>query len=70
VNSVLPGSTTSEGAKEAYGSEHFTKAPQGRAIPRVQMPEDLVGTVLFLASANSDFITGQALVVDGGVALY
>jgi 3-oxoacyl-[acyl-carrier protein] reductase len=70
ANSVLPGSTASEGAMEAYGSDHFTSAPQGRAIPRVQMPEDLVGTVLFLASSDSDFMTGQSLVVDGGVALY
>lgn len=70
VNSILPGSTASEGTREAYGADHFTRPPQGRAIPRVQLPEDLVGTVIFLASTDSDFMTGQALVVDGGVALY
>jgi 3-oxoacyl-[acyl-carrier protein] reductase len=70
VNSILPGSTASEGTREAYGADHFTRVPAGRAIPRVQIPEDLVGTVVFLASSDSDFITGQALVVDGGVAMY
>ena len=33
---------------------------------RHEVPEDLTGTVLFLASDESDFITGQTIVVDGG----
>ena len=37
-----------------------------RAIQRDELPEDLVGTVVFLASPGSDFITGQTIVVDGG----
>ncbi len=37
------------------------------ALGREQYPEDLVGTVVFLASADSDFITGQTINVDGGV---
>jgi 3-oxoacyl-[acyl-carrier protein] reductase len=41
-------------------------ATQTRAIKRVQVPEDLVGAVAFFASPDSDFITGQTLVVDGG----
>ena len=39
-----------------------------RALKRVQLPKDLVGTMLFLASPLSDFMTGQTLAVDGGVA--
>ena len=39
-----------------------------RALKRVQLPKDLVGTRLFLASPLSDFMTGQTLAVDGGVA--
>ena len=37
-----------------------------RALKRVQVETDLVGTVLFLSSPESDFMTGQLLNVDGG----
>jgi 3-oxoacyl-[acyl-carrier protein] reductase len=38
-----------------------------RALKRVQMPQDLVGAMLFLSSPLSDFMTGQTVAVDGGV---
>ncbi len=41
-------------------------AASDRAIPRLQMPEDMLGAVVFFSSSHSDFITGQTLVVDGG----
>ena len=37
-----------------------------RSIKRLQTPDDLLGTLVFLASSDSDFMTGQAIVVDGG----
>lgn len=37
-----------------------------QCVKLLEVPEDLVGTLLFLASPGSDFITGQSLVVDGG----
>ena len=37
-----------------------------RAFKRDAYPEDLTGTLVFLASGDSDFITGQSIVVDGG----
>ena len=37
-----------------------------RSIKRLQTPDDLMGTVVFLCSSDSDFMTGQAIVVDGG----
>jgi len=37
-----------------------------RAFKRDGYPEDLLGALVFLASADSDFVTGQSLVVDGG----
>jgi NAD(P)-dependent dehydrogenase (short-subunit alcohol dehydrogenase family) len=41
-----------------------------RAIKREQVPEDVVGACIFLASAESDFITGQIIAVDGGSAMH
>jgi NAD(P)-dependent dehydrogenase (short-subunit alcohol dehydrogenase family) len=43
---------------------------KGRAFKRDELPEDLVGTVVFLASPASDFMTGQTIVVDGGLAMH
>jgi 3-oxoacyl-[acyl-carrier protein] reductase len=40
-----------------------------RAIQRDETPDDLVGTVSFLASADAAFMTGQTLIVDGGSAM-
>ena len=42
----------------------------GRAFKREEMPEDLLGTMVFLASAESDFMTGQTVVVDGGLVMH
>jgi len=42
----------------------------GRAIERAQLPADLVGAVMFLSSAASDFMTGQTINVDGGKAMH
>lgn len=70
VNTIMPGSVASEGAITAYGPEFFERNKGGRSIKRVQEPEDLVGTVVFLSSSDSDFVTGQAIVVDGGHSFY
>jgi 3-oxoacyl-[acyl-carrier protein] reductase len=68
VNAIAPGSTLSE----ENPTEDIIKMRQARlsdrALKRVQMPQDLVGTVLFLSSPLSDFMTGQTVAVDGGVA--
>lgn len=70
VNAIAPGSTLSE----ENPNEEILRLRQGRvqdrALKRVQLPQDLVGTVLFLASSLSDFITGQTLVVDGGAVMH
>ena len=45
-------------------------AARGRAFARIEEPDDVVGTALFLASADSDYMTGQVLVVEGGGILH
>jgi 3-oxoacyl-[acyl-carrier protein] reductase len=68
VNAIAPGSTLSE----ENPSEEVVKMRGARvgdrALKRVQLPKDLVGTMLFLASPLSDFMTGQTVCVDGGVS--
>jgi NAD(P)-dependent dehydrogenase (short-subunit alcohol dehydrogenase family) len=70
VNCVVPGSTLSEEKPAEDVVRMRTAAADERALKRVQRPEDLVGAVLFFASADSDFITGQSLVVDGGAFMH
>ena len=41
-----------------------------RAIKREVTPEDLCGTLVYLVSAESDFVTGQVVVVDGGSVMH
>jgi 3-oxoacyl-[acyl-carrier protein] reductase len=69
VNAVAPGLTTTD-AVMAHGQEAAERSIRTRAIPRAQTPEDITGTVVFLASAASDFMTGQLLVVNGGSVLH
>jgi 3-oxoacyl-[acyl-carrier protein] reductase len=69
VNAVAPGFTESE-AGLAAGEETARRAVAGRALKRPERPEDLAGTVVYLLSADSDFVTGQTLVVNGGYVMH
>ena len=69
VNCIAPGSTLSEEEPTEGVLKMRNAATSNRAIRRVQKPEDLVGAVAFFASPDSDFITGQTLVVDGGAVM-
>jgi NAD(P)-dependent dehydrogenase (short-subunit alcohol dehydrogenase family) len=70
VNSLAPGFTLSENvAKHEVHVKLGEVTRMSRAIPRDETPDDLVGTVSFLASDDASFITGQTLVVDGGSAM-
>jgi hypothetical protein len=42
---------------------------KGQPIPRAGHPEDIAGMALFLASDDSEFVTGQAMIVDGGLTV-
>ena len=70
VNCIAPGGTFSEDPADTGALEKRKKAAEQRAISRVEYPEDLVGTAVFLASSDSDFITGQTIVVDGGAIMH
>ena len=70
VNCIAPGSTLSEEHPDASTLQMRERAAGDRAIPTMERPEDLVGTVAFLASHDSDFMTGQTMVVDGGSAMH
>ena len=64
-NAVLPGLTHTV-ATEAQGEEQRRATWQAQAIQRFAEPEEIVGPVLFLTTDDAAFMTGQALVVDGG----
>jgi NAD(P)-dependent dehydrogenase (short-subunit alcohol dehydrogenase family) len=68
VNTIAPGFTLSDGvlANRTQVEQLQEVSAKARVLVRDQYPEDIVGAVLFFASAQSSFITGQSLVVDGG----
>lgn len=70
VNCIAPGSTLSEEQPGEDVVRMRTRAADARALKRVQTPADLTGAAVFFLSADSDFITGQTLVVDGGACMH
>jgi NAD(P)-dependent dehydrogenase (short-subunit alcohol dehydrogenase family) len=68
VNSLSPGYILSDTGLEnaTHVEEERVPVRNSRAFKRDGYPEDLIGTLVFLASSDSDFITGQSIVVDGG----
>lgn len=68
VNAIAPGYTLSMDDEDVDDSVKATdqRSINNRALARSEKPEDLVGTVIFLCSSDSDFITGQTMAVDGG----
>jgi 3-oxoacyl-[acyl-carrier protein] reductase len=69
VNSIAPGLTATEANKiQPSCEEMFAGALAMQCIKKREEPEHLVGAAVFLASEESDFVTGQLLIVDGGAA--
>jgi NAD(P)-dependent dehydrogenase (short-subunit alcohol dehydrogenase family) len=68
VNAIAPGLVANEASERVSGTDYIAASAAQRAIARPMDAADLVGTLLFLASPASDFMTGQTLVVDGGKA--
>ncbi|MBI2998776.1 MAG: 3-oxoacyl-ACP reductase FabG [Deltaproteobacteria bacterium] len=68
VNAVAPGLIHHEGMN---APKEFTEFQlQARSLKRLEVPEDLIGAIIYLASSDSDFVTGQTIVVDGGNVLH
>ncbi|HET8569009.1 MAG TPA: SDR family NAD(P)-dependent oxidoreductase [Candidatus Limnocylindria bacterium] len=70
VNLVCPGSTLSEEDPDEKTIAMRTDPVKTRCIQRIERPADLVGTISFLMSDDSAFITGQTFLVDGGSAMH
>ncbi len=68
VNCIAPGFTMSEGVKSNPKVVEALRdvSVAARTIQRDQVPEDVVGAVVFLCTPAADFITGQTMVIDGG----
>jgi len=67
VNSIGPGYTATEASLGQNGSDKiFDGVIAAQCLKRREEPRDLPGTAVFLASSDSDFITGQYILVDGG----
>lgn len=71
VNCIIVGLTESEGVKN-HKQLGNAKAPTiaARVIKREMLPKDLLGTLYYLSSEDSDFMTGQSINVDGGALNY
>ena len=72
VNTLAPGLVVTEAVRAhpdwKTATLEFNVAI--RAIKREAIPEDMCGTLVYLCSSESDFVTGQMLVVDGGSVMY
>jgi glucose 1-dehydrogenase len=69
VNVIEPGWIDTPGEHETFGSEAIRQAAPELPWGRLGTPEDIGKAAAFLASADADYITGAALLVDGGFCL-
>jgi len=75
INTVCPGLTETgmlESFMQGAGNPDKLREAYTRAVPigRLGKPDDIAGAVLFLASDDADFITGQTISVSGGLTMH
>ncbi len=70
VNALSPGLIQSETVQEHDFKEMSEAIANNSAIPRLEYPDDLVGTAAWLASDDAAFVTGQNISVSGGLSLH
>jgi 3-oxoacyl-[acyl-carrier protein] reductase len=68
INSVEPGNIISEGF-DALGSDHYNNMIRAIPLGRLGTPDDVANAILFLASKEASYMTGQSLIIDGGQTL-
>jgi NAD(P)-dependent dehydrogenase (short-subunit alcohol dehydrogenase family) len=66
-NSISPGLIRTEGGSKNVQGEMLTVMERNTLTPRLGLPEDIAATVAFLASDDGAFVTGQDIMVDGGM---
>jgi 3-oxoacyl-[acyl-carrier protein] reductase len=69
VNAIAPGVTLTEATKKIVPEEMASALVMFSALRKPLQPDDLSGTAVFLASDDSNLMTGQVLVVDGGMVM-
>ena len=69
VNAIAPGQIGTEATLGLIPAERLERMSATQAIGRTGLPEDLCGAVVFLLSDGARFMTGQTLVVDGGLVM-
>ena len=70
VNTLAPGSTMSEDDPSDELVQEYERIASRRVLKRVERPEDVVGTALYLVSDLSAFVTGQVILVNGGAVFH
>jgi citronellol/citronellal dehydrogenase len=70
VNAVAPGNNIKSSGTAQYGDEMLELARKATPIKRLGTPEEIARMIVFLASSQNDFITGQVFGVDGGMPLW
>ncbi len=70
VNTIAPGSIRTEGTMTMFTKDEVETRAQAGVIRRVCEVEDIIGMAAFLASDESDFISGQTIVIDGGRTMH
>jgi NAD(P)-dependent dehydrogenase (short-subunit alcohol dehydrogenase family) len=70
VNAIAPGLVANEASKQLNPGTMMDSVAAARSIRRNMEDQDLMGVLLFLASHDSDFVTGQTYVVDGGAIMH
>ena len=70
VNTLAPGATMSEEQPTEQAMRNYERTASTRILKKVERPDDLVGTALYLLSDLSSFVTGQTILVNGGAVLH